>query len=331
MNTIRLSQSSDVPIFKQIVTQIRFMVEGGQLSDGDRLPSSRMLADNLKVNRNTVARAYRELRDEGLVESRRRSGMVVTGAAQAREQAEARERARSVISEAIHECVELGLDAEEISSLAFHFAMHAEDARISVCFIECNHERAEYFATELTERLGLPVAPLVLGEFDPSERDEDLVLTTFFHLSEVRRAMRRGEREVIAIVVAPHVQTLVQLARVPKGKRVGILYSTDEQAQGIRDSLVQSHIENVEVIHDTSEESLEGIDVVVVPSEMPELTAELRGRVDIVEFGNVLDEASLRMVSSVLEEMRDSKMGMLGAEKSAPGHEPAELALGAAA
>ncbi len=330
MTTIRLSHTSDVPIFKQIVTQVRFMVEGGQLADGDRLPSSRMLADNLKVNRNTVARAYRELRDEGLVESRRRSGMVVTGATRAREQAAARERARSLIGDAIHECVELGLSAEEISSLAFHFAVHAEDARINVCFIECNQERAEYFATELTERLGLPVTPLILGEFDPSERSEDLVLTTFFHLSEVRRAMRRSGREVIAIVVAPHVQTLVQLARVPKGKRVGILYSTDEQAQGIRDSLVQSRIENVEVIRDTSDESLDEIDVVVVPSEMPELAAEIRGRVEVVEFGNVLDEASLRMVSSVLEEMRDSKMGVLGNGHLENPIEPAALAVGSA-
>lgn len=322
MTTIRLSQNSDIPIYKQIVAQVRFMIEGGQLSDGDRLPSSRMLGDNLKINRNTVARAYRELRDIGMVESRRRSGMVVTGAKIAREQAAARERARSVIAVATHECIELGLSAEEVSSLAFHFAVHAEDARISICFIECNAERAEYFAKELSERLSQPVTPLVLGEFEPKARDEDLVLTTFFHLSEVRRTMRRTGREVVAIVVAPHVQTLVQLANVPKDRRVGILYSTEEQAQGIRDSLVQSHIENVEVIKDTNPESLEGVDVVVVPSEMPELHEQLRGRVKVVEFGNVLDEASLRMVSSVLDELRDAKIGAVSGNGHIPEAEP---------
>src|SRR6476619_5830891 len=119
MKTIRLSQNSDVPIYKQIVAQVRFMIEGGQLSDGDRLPSSRLLADNLKINRNTVARAYRELRDIGLVESRRRKGMVVTGAKAAREQAAAREHARSLMAAATHDCIELGLSAEEVFSLAF--------------------------------------------------------------------------------------------------------------------------------------------------------------------------------------------------------------------
>jgi DNA-binding transcriptional regulator YhcF (GntR family) len=314
MTTIRLSPSSDTPIYKQIVAQVRFMIEGGQLSDGDRLPSSRMLADNLQVNRNTVARAYRELRDMGLVESRRRRGMVVTGAKAAHDQALARDRARSLIANMTQECIELGLTAEEVSSLAFHFAMHAEEARIDVCFVECNSERANYFAKELSERLGQPVSPLILGQFDPDERDEDLVLTTFFHLTEVRRSMRRSGREVIAIVVAPHVRTLVQLASVPRDRRVGILYSTEEQAQGIRDSLVHSGIENVEVVHDTGPESLAGIDVVVVPSEMPELAEKLRGQVSVVEFGNVLDESSLRMVSAVLDEMRDAKVGAAAAD-----------------
>ncbi|MFN8217773.1 MAG: GntR family transcriptional regulator [Solirubrobacterales bacterium] len=324
MTTIRLSPGSDTPIYKQIVAQVRFMIEGGQLSDGDRLPSSRMLADNLKVNRNTVARAYRELRDIGLIESRRRSGMVVTGARSAREQARARERARSLIANLTHECIELGLSAEEVSSLAFHFAMHAEEARISICFVECNEERARYFADELSERLGQPVEPLVLGQFDPQRRDEELVLTTFFHLTEVRRSMRRSGREIIAIVVAPHVRTLVQLAKVPKDRRVGILYSTEEQAQGIQDSLVQSGIENVDVLHDTSREALAEVDVVVVPSEMPELAEELRNHVKVVEFGNVLDESSLRMVSAVLDEMRDAKVG---AGASGNGHaERRELA-----
>ena len=60
---IQLSTSSGVPIFKQIVDQIVYMIEAGQLTDGDRLPSSRMLAANLHVNRNTVARAYAQLGD----------------------------------------------------------------------------------------------------------------------------------------------------------------------------------------------------------------------------------------------------------------------------
>ena len=134
-----------------------------------------------------------------------------------------------------------------------------------------------------------------------------LVLTTFFHLSEVRRLARPLGVEVVAIVVAPHVTTLVQLAGIPKGKRVGVLYSTMDQAEGIRDSLLQSGLRDIEVLKAPTPRELEKVDVVVVPSEMPELGEQVNGGVDVIEFGNVLDEASTRMVGEVIDDLRDRK------------------------
>jgi DNA-binding transcriptional regulator YhcF (GntR family) len=309
VTSIRVSHTSGVPIYKQIVEQIEFMIEAGQLSDGDRLPSSRMLAKNLSINRNTVARAYRDLREQGYVESRRRRGMVVIGAAKARERAHARARARTVLANATRECVGLGLAAEEISSLAYHFGLHAEQLEVKICFVECNQERAHYFAEELSSRLDLAVEPLVLEEFDPADAFQvDLVLTTFFHLNEVRRLARSSGAEVVAIVVAPHVRTLVQLAQVKRSQRVGILYSTQDQAEGIRDSLVQTGLKAIEVLSPaTLEEDLEVVDVVVVPTEMPQLREAVDGRVEVIDFGNVLDEASMRMVREVVDELQDRK------------------------
>jgi len=308
VNKIRLSHTADIPIFKQIADQIRLMIETGQLVDGDRLPSSRLLAANLRINRNTVARAYRELRDSGCVESRRRNGMVVTNASRARDEAAARQRARAVMASATHECISLGLSPDEVSSLAFHSAMQARQGQLRVSFVECNDERAEYFAAELSEILGLPVQPLVLERLEPSSRDEDLILTTFFHLVEARRLLRGTGCELVAIVVAPHVRTLVQLAEVPSDRRVGVLYSTEQQGHRVRDSLVEAGLDNVEVIPTTGPEDLEGVDIVVVPTEMPSLRRELEGRVEVIEYGNVLDEASIQMVSAVVDELRDAKL-----------------------
>ncbi len=305
---IQVSHTSGVPIYKQIVDQIEFMVEGGQLEDGDRLPSGRLLASNLHVNRNTVARAYRELRDKQLVRSQRRKGMVVSGSARVREQAEARERARAILSEATSRCIGIGLSAEAISTLAYHFALHAQNLEVKVCFVECNADRATYFADELATRLNVAVSPLVLGHFDPdTELDVDLVLTTFFHLAEVRKLARKRAAEVVAIVVAPHVQTLVKLAQVPKGQRIGILYTTEDQAVGIRDSLTQSGLHNIGIVSANGDAGLDEVDVVVVPTEAPELRSRVAGKVEIIEFGNVLDEASVRMVRDVVEELQDRR------------------------
>ena len=65
------------PIYQQIVEQIRFRIMSGQLSTGDELPTIRGLAETLQVNPNTVARAYRELEHESLVEKRRTTGTFV--------------------------------------------------------------------------------------------------------------------------------------------------------------------------------------------------------------------------------------------------------------
>ncbi|MEM9585857.1 MAG: GntR family transcriptional regulator [Planctomycetota bacterium] len=66
-----------VPIYQQIVDQIRQRIVSGSLSSGSELPTIRGLAEMLRVNPNTVQRAYRELEQAGLVEKRRTRGTFV--------------------------------------------------------------------------------------------------------------------------------------------------------------------------------------------------------------------------------------------------------------
>ena len=74
-----IDPSSATPIYDQIVTRMRFAIASGALPRGEALPSVRQLAVALRVNPNTVARAYRELESEGVVESRRGQGTFVAG------------------------------------------------------------------------------------------------------------------------------------------------------------------------------------------------------------------------------------------------------------
>ncbi|RZQ61929.1 GntR family transcriptional regulator [Amycolatopsis suaedae] len=304
---IQVDRDSDVPIFRQIVTQLSFMIENGELESGQTLPSARLLADNLNLNRNTVAHAYAELGELGLVRSRGRGGTVVVGPGAERTSTPAHDRARAILDTATRQCIELGLSASEIQALVTALALRAEEDQLKVAFVECNAERAGYFARELSEHVGLTVKPLVLGEFDAARERADLVLTTFFHLAEVRGLWRGRDTEVVAIVVAPHVRTLVRIAAVPKNRTVGIWYTTEDQATSIRDSLAETGLTNITVLHGTSDEDIEGVDLVVIPSELLELKARFDGRVKVIEFGNVLDAASIRMVTEVVSDMRAAK------------------------
>jgi GntR family transcriptional regulator len=75
---IRISTGDGVPIYLQIVNQITYLVSSGRLASGEELPPIRVLAEQLVVNPNTVARAYRELEGAGIVEKRRTAGTYVS-------------------------------------------------------------------------------------------------------------------------------------------------------------------------------------------------------------------------------------------------------------
>ena|SRR5262245_31361993 len=75
---IHISPSDGVPIYLQIVNQIKYLVSANRLSSGEELPPIRVLAEQLLVNPNTVARAYRELELAGIVQKRRTTGTYVS-------------------------------------------------------------------------------------------------------------------------------------------------------------------------------------------------------------------------------------------------------------
>jgi GntR family transcriptional regulator len=77
---IHISPADGVPIYLQIVNQVKYLISAGRLAPDEELPPIRALAEKLLVNPNTVARAYRELELAGLVIKRRTTGTYVSNA-----------------------------------------------------------------------------------------------------------------------------------------------------------------------------------------------------------------------------------------------------------
>jgi GntR family transcriptional regulator len=75
---LHISQTDGVPIYLQIVNQVKLLAASGRLAPGEELPPIRVLAEQLVVNPNTVARAYRELELAGVVVKRRTAGTYVS-------------------------------------------------------------------------------------------------------------------------------------------------------------------------------------------------------------------------------------------------------------
>ena len=104
-------------VYDQIVRQVKFAVADGALRSGDLVPSVRELARELAINPNTVARAYRQLQDDGVLELVRGTGLSIAAAARRQCQAERtkliRARLRLVLEEALHS----GLEVDDIDGL----------------------------------------------------------------------------------------------------------------------------------------------------------------------------------------------------------------------
>ena len=81
---VKPNPSSGVPIYLQLMEQVKHAIESGALRPGDQLPGIRPLAEELVINANTVAKAYRELEHEGVIELRHGAGAFVSGKRRAR-------------------------------------------------------------------------------------------------------------------------------------------------------------------------------------------------------------------------------------------------------
>jgi GntR family transcriptional regulator len=75
-----IDPKSGVPFYRQIIDQIQFAIADGRLSRGDRLPTVRQLSVDLKINPNTVARAYQELEIKGVLDSQMGTGTFIGSA-----------------------------------------------------------------------------------------------------------------------------------------------------------------------------------------------------------------------------------------------------------
>jgi DNA-binding GntR family transcriptional regulator len=82
MRDVKVDHSDRLELHEQVAAEIRRAIADGEAKQGERLPPARDLAAVLDVNTNTVLRALRELRDEGLLEFRRGRGVTVTGTPQ---------------------------------------------------------------------------------------------------------------------------------------------------------------------------------------------------------------------------------------------------------
>jgi GntR family transcriptional regulator len=112
----QVDPTSRVPIYRQLIDQVRQAVARGRLRAAARLPSVRVLSRELVVNPNTVARAYTELEREGVLNTRPGLGVFVAEPQAELTAAARRERLAEATDRFLTEAVHLGFSSDEVMS-----------------------------------------------------------------------------------------------------------------------------------------------------------------------------------------------------------------------
>jgi len=313
-------RKNGIPLYIQVKESVLAEIKSGVWKTGDKLPTERELSDKLKVSRNTVSQAYQELEAEGVLTSVQGRGTFVCDRDDAVRIENRKELLLKIIDVAMEEGLQLGFTIEEFIELTTVRAQEKMDflSKVRVMFIECNREQVDYFAKRLQFDSGVSITPLVLDDlrgdierYLPEVIATDLVITTFFHYDEVKELLG-SRKNVLAIALDPQIETIVRIARIPLGKKVGLVCKSENFAGKVLLALKNAGLDNVDIrVHtqgthaEPIEEIAASLDAIIVsPGRRREIEPFLTRRQEIIEFVYKPDVASINLLRAALIDIR---------------------------
>lgn len=314
-----LDRKKGIPMYIQLSNEIKGLIQSNAWEAGKKVPTERELADKLNISRNTVSSAYKELEAAGILVSTQGRGTFVTDSDAVMRRESRKDRLLKIIDIAIEEAAELGFKIDEFMAITHQRVADKKEmlSQVRVAFIECNKEQLDHFSRDLHLDPGISIVPVLLDDYkhNPDEINRlvattDLVLTTFFHLQEVRELVKFKGIDIIGIALDPQLETIVKIARLPQGTKLGIVCLSDTFVAKINSSLKRAGIEHLDIYATTTKEPsvllkfMEGIDAIVVsPSRHKEVTALNRDRKQEIEFRYLPDAGSVNVVKTALLEL----------------------------
>jgi DNA-binding transcriptional regulator YhcF (GntR family) len=239
---LRVNRQSAVPVHVQLQTQIRHLISTSGLKPGMQLPTVRQLAGFLRINRNTVARALADLHQDGYLESRQGRGTFVVQHPPGHPGRAARSLER-LVEETLDRARQLGFTQEELLATVAARAPHGrpgKPAKARALLIECNHAELTSYRDQIEAELPLHVERMLVEEMEArAAREPDLfkgyrvVITTFFHIHEVKRAMPIGGPPTVVLLAAASISTLLRLTELPEGTPVGLVCNSPPGSQNL--------------------------------------------------------------------------------------------------
>lgn len=316
---LRVNRQSAVPVHVQLQTQIRHLISTGSLKPGMQLPTVRQLAGFLRINRNTVARALGALYQDGYLESHQGRGTYVAERPPAREGRAARSLER-LAHDALERARRLGFSQEElVATLAAHAPQRrdAKTGRLAAVLVECNSEELTRYGEQIEAELPLKLERMLVDEFEARAAREPgflmgcrLILTTFFHIHEVKRALPHDGPPAVALLSEANISVLLRLTELPEGTTVGLVCSTPRGSQNLLRSVQSAGLSHLTPVLASADDPwsvsrmLEQTRVVVCSEQaMPRLEGVLPPDVEVIFSHRVLEPGSIELLRDMISQL----------------------------
>jgi GntR family transcriptional regulator len=312
----QLNKKTEFPIYQQLKEQIKYFLLNGDLQPGTKLPPPKDLAGYLRINKNTVIVAYKELEKEGVIVTKHGQGTYVADDLPADPGLKRKQALIELAREALDRARELGFGAEDLFTVVFsQTVLGLSPARATrVLFVECNPPDVNFYVKSLEKEIMVTVEGCLLSNLADRMDDQaapavDVVVTTFFHVEDVKAICEPLDKKVIAIMPAPEMSALMQVAQLPPGTKVGFICGTEASTEAMSGSLGAAglgHIDYECITYTDNAAVAKMLSEVKVIAGCRSVVEDVRRLVppgvEVMEFGNVLERGGVELLRKFLAE-----------------------------
>jgi GntR family transcriptional regulator len=311
------------PIYLQIKHVLIEKIKNGAFPD-KKLPPVRQVAKDYTVSVNTVLKAYEELQKEGIVSGSVGRGTFVTTNPQELLKQNRESLVKSLIKHTLEKALALGFTIEDFEQSVTEFVREQKEifSHITIAFIECNIEQLIYFANHLELDPSIHHIPVLLSDFienivqtSKKINDCDMVITSFYHLSEVKSFLVNYDKPIIGINLEPEMSTIVEIAKVVPDSVIGIVTTSTRFLNIVKDILSDLDLKFREVLETNSDDEetihrlVQKCDTVLVsPKRKKVVEKYVKPTTKVIEFVFTPDRTSISNIKVAILELKKNQI-----------------------
>ena len=318
-----LDNSSGISLNQQIKMQLRYLIANGDLPVGSKLPSIRELALFLGTNRNTVAKAYKELAQEGNLAIIQAKGAFVTKPAINPDTDDRMKLLVGLIQKSMHKAGCMGFSVDDFLHVVqtLYLKQKSKSQEIRILFFECNQYALDQYVKDLSDALQVKVEGILLSNIPQLLQDRekmsryDLFVTTAGHYPHVSKYI--DSSNLYGINLGAYLKLVERLLECPADTNIGVIcmagiYGSEDLRQALLNFGIRPERVSQAGIEDSSElkQLIDNNDVLIVSKfarmARQDLFAPLTSKV-IIEYENILSESSINILKKVIEKTTAEK------------------------